>query len=119
VTVNWVAPDARGSPITAYTIEFKGADGLYYAQLTDCDGSNPTIRDSVTCSVSAYSLHVAPFNLPWNSEVWAKVSATNLYGTSDMSSEGNGATMISVPDAPVSLAEDLAERTGSTLGLVW
>lgn len=47
------------------------------------------------------------------------MSATNIYGTSEVSVVGSGATIISVPDSPEALAEDAAERTGSTLGLVW
>lgn len=35
--------------------------------------------------------------------VFAKVSATNLYGESSESEAGNGATVVQVPSAPVGL----------------
>jgi hypothetical protein len=62
---------------------------------------------------------MAPFVLPWSSEVWVKVSVTNLYGTSELSDEGNGAVIYAVPDAPVNVQENYADRTGSTLGIIW
>jgi len=48
-----------------------------------------------------------------------KVVATNLYGDSTESSEGNGAVITTSPDAPVNLAENTSQRTKSTLGLTW
>ena len=51
--------------------------------------------------------------------IYAKVSATNFYGESALSTEGNGATYTTVPDAPVSIAEDFSERTSTDIGLTW
>jgi hypothetical protein len=36
-----------------------------------------------------------------------------------VSAAGNGAVIIMQPDAPISLAEVVASRTVSTLGLTW
>jgi hypothetical protein len=39
LTINWVAPDARGSPIISYEIYFRQADETTFTlQLTDCNG---------------------------------------------------------------------------------
>lgn len=42
-----------------------------------------------------------------------------MNGYSPLSLEGNGAVIITSPDAPVNLAEDGAARTKSSLGLTW
>jgi hypothetical protein len=47
------------------------------------------------------------------------VRATNLYGDSDYSPEGNGAVIVRIPDAPVNLIEDYNERTPTSLGIQW
>ena len=36
-----------------------------------------------------------------------------------MSPAGNGATILTVPDAPLSLAEVLSSKTATTIGLSW
>lgn len=64
-------------------------------------------------------LIVEPFSLSWGTSVYAKVSATNEKGTSSQSSAGNGAIIITYPDAPVDLEEDPSIRTYYTLGLTW
>jgi len=65
------------------------------------------------------TLRAAPFNLDWGVSVWAKVSATNVIGTTEFSSEGNGAIMLTSPDAPINLANVPEITTGSQIGLVW
>jgi hypothetical protein len=62
---------------------------------------------------------VNAFQLPWASEIWAKVVATNIYGDSDVSEPGNGAVMYFYPDKPVDVAEDMNDRSISTVGLYW
>ena len=64
-------------------------------------------------------MRAEPFNLNWGDSVHAKLKATNVKGTSSYSSSGNGAILITNPDAPVSLAEVYAQRSESTLGLSW
>ena len=63
-------------------------------------------------------MRAAPFNLPWGASVWAKVAANNIKGTSE-SSAGNGAVIITKPDAPINLVEEVSLRTASKLGLQW
>jgi len=50
----------------------------------------------------------APFNLPWGSSVYAKVIATNIYGNSLPSNFGNGAIILTYPDAPTTLQNNLS-----------
>jgi len=47
------------------------------------------------------------------------VTATNVYGETAQSTAGNGATYTRVPDAPVSLTEDVSLRSSTTLGFTW
>ena len=63
--------------------------------------------------------NLSPFSLPWGTEVFAKVKATNVYGDSDYSELGGGGIIVRVPDSPVNLSENYSERTPSTIGLTW
>lgn len=53
------------------------------------------------------TLTAAPFNLPWSSSISAKVIAFNAYGDSLTSDAGNGAVIITYPDAPYDLTENV------------
>jgi hypothetical protein len=44
--------------------------------------------------------------LPWGSDIYATISAINDVGTSLPSIEGNGAKIITNPDAPLNVADD-------------
>lgn len=122
--MTWIAPDNGGSPITHYTIYFRAVDGTtFFTQLDFCDGTNPIIRDSTSCVVPSIILHETVFNLPWSSHIYCKVVATNIYGDSLESIEGDGAVILAVPDAPVNLNEDYSKRYATLdigqLGLTW
>jgi hypothetical protein len=60
-----------------------------------------------------------PYSLAWGANVYAKVVAINIYGQSDESIVGNGADIITSPDAPISLAENYALRSATSLSLTW
>jgi hypothetical protein len=64
-------------------------------------------------------LRSLPFSLDWGDSVYAKLSATNLYGDSEVSLEGNGAVITTTPFVPINLAEDTSKRTKSILGITW
>jgi hypothetical protein len=49
-------------------------------------------------------VRAAPFNLVWGSSVFAKIIAGNVVGSSEASPIGNGAVILTVPDAPTNLA---------------
>ena len=79
------------------------SDGATFsaASLTDCNGSSPSVLLSLSCNIPIASLQAAPFNLPWGSSIYATVSATNIVNTSSDSVSGNGALIITNPDAPL------------------
>jgi hypothetical protein len=47
------------------------------------------------------------------------VIAINLYGYSDESLVGNGAIILTNPDAPINLAETISARTPTTITFSW
>ena len=43
VMIDWVAPNANGSPITSYLITIKQFDGVFTTELVGCNGASSTI----------------------------------------------------------------------------
>jgi hypothetical protein len=84
-----------------------------------CDGGDAVIRDATQCTIPVSALKAAPFSLPWGEHVFAKVLATNIYGSSESSEPGNGAMITTNPDPPIDIVEDYSKRTPTTLGIVW
>ncbi len=118
--ISWSAPFNGGSPLTSYTVLIRNADAINYsAELTSCDGSNPTILNSATCNIPIATLQQPPFNLPWGSSIYAKVTATNLVNPSTESNVGNGAIILTSPDAPLSLDNVPAITDATRIGLSW
>ena len=64
------------------------------------------------------TLKGAPYNLPWGSSVFASVFASNIYGDGTTGT-GNGAKILTNPDAPLNLALDLTKMTPTAIGLTW
>jgi hypothetical protein len=60
-----------------------------------------------------------PFSLPWGSSIFAKIQANNTYGLSGISPGGNGAIILTNPDAPLNLVEVMAAKTSKSIGLSW
>lgn len=60
-----------------------------------------------------------PFNLPWGTDVSAKVVAYNAYGDSQESDIGGGAVIVTYPDPPVNLSENVQTRGATQIGLTW
>ena len=54
------------------------------------------------------TLKAAPFSLDWGKSIYAKVKAQNIVGQSDFSLEGNGAIILTTPNAPVTLVKNVA-----------
>ena len=75
----------------------------FSTELTSCHGGNVDVMLTTSCTIPTATLRAAPFNLPWGSSIYAKVYASNLYGNSLVSTVGNGAIILTNPDAPVSL----------------
>ena len=73
------------------------------SQLT---GALPLIVDAKKCSVHVSVLRASPYSLEWGAHVYAKVVATNVYGSADASESGDGAMITTYPDPPTALVED-------------
>lgn len=74
---------------------------------------------NLQCSVPVNKLKQAPFSHPWGVSIYAYIVAVNDYGDSAPSERGNGAVIITKPDAPLQLIEDYAHRLPTQIGLEW
>ena len=108
VLIDWVQPNQNGSPITSYFVFIQQNDLSFGVDLANCDGSTATIVANAGCSVLISTLTAAPFSLPWGSSIFAKIIAVNNYGPSTASPVGNGAVILTIPDAPLNVANDAA-----------
>jgi hypothetical protein len=55
----------------------------------------------------------------WGSSIYAKVIAHNIYGASATSIVGNGAVILTNPDAPLNLAEVVESRAPTSITISW
>ena len=126
--MQWAAPSSDpvtnfGTAYTSYSILIQsGADpNVFYADLTNCDGSSPAVMSGLSCHIPISVLLGTPYMISIGSSVQVKVAALNVVGTSPYSQVGNGAviTMSFVPDAPINLARDEVETTRTQVGLLW
>lgn len=96
------------------------SDGVTYTEdAVSCDGTDSTIVSNTQCSIPISTLTQAPYSLSIGDYVSAKLIAINIKGDSVESSAGSGAFIITVPNAPINLAENTAQRTVSDLGITW
>jgi len=61
----------------------------------------------------------SPFNCVWGSSISATVTAFNQYGASYTSDLGNGAVILTNPDAPTQLQEVIANRSPTSITIKW
>jgi hypothetical protein len=94
-------------------------DITFSEELVSCDGTDSSIVTNVQCSIPSATLNAAPYNIDWGNSVYAKLSAINIYGESSMSLEGNGGIIITKPDPPTNIIEDIAQRTLNSIGFYW
>lgn len=73
----------------------------------------------MSCTIPTSVFNSSPVLLPWGSSVIAKVVAVNSKGSSIASAEGNGAIILTNPDAPLLLANNPDVTTGQVIGLTW
>ena len=119
VNVEWSESFDQGSPIKGYKLFIQGHDGEYRHETTECDGNSAEVIANRVCLISLSRLTAAPYSLVLDESIWVKVIATNIYGDSEFSVEGNGALIKLVPDAPISLACDFAATNAFTIALTW
>jgi hypothetical protein len=103
VVINWTAPNDGGSAITGYLVTIKQKDSSFSSDIVNCDMTSSV---ATSCTVPVTVLRAAPFSLDWGDSAFAKVIATNIYGDSLESLEGNGAYITTNPDQPTNLVED-------------
>lgn len=116
----WIAPYDGSSPITNYIITILNADGVTYStELSNCNGSVSSIVTGTNCIIPIHVLRSAPFFLDWGTSVFAKVIASNIVSNSLTSPAGNGAIILTVPDAPINLANVISQTLGEQIGLSW
>lgn len=121
VIISWTAPDPQGWAILGYRIYIGESDTVTYTiDTANCDGTtDASILANARCTVPISSLIVWPYSLAWGSHVYAKVVAYNGNGDSLTSAIGNGAIILTYPDAPLNLAETVLARTASTITFTW
>ena len=100
IVVDWTAPVDNGATITSYTIKIKQNDSSFSVELTNCDGSDATIKSNTQCTIPIATLQASPFSLPDGATVVATVLATNSDGASGTSSEGGSAVLPAIPATP-------------------
>ena len=77
------------------------------------------IVQETKCTVKVATLRVSPFLIPWGQGIYARIIATNYLGSSAASEAGNGAVVLTFPDEPINLANNLLITWGTTIGLTW
>ena len=87
VFISWVAPATGGAPISLYIVTIRNKQGTFITESVSCAVT------TTTCLVPITTLIAAPYNLYWGDAVYATVAARNAKGTSDASSQGNGALL--------------------------
>ena len=85
-------------------MQIKQEDGAFSENVANCNGGQALIVASRKCYIPVSVLRDVPYAHEWGASIYATVSATNVLGTSADSAEGNGAIMLTVPDAPVGLS---------------
>jgi hypothetical protein len=121
VVVTWTAPDARGSPIVSYLVEFaKKGSTTIWSVVPTCDGSVATIRDAHTCTVSMDVFQTATFGYGFDDVVYVRVTASNFYlaGVESPACGDTGARIRVVPSQMSPPTEDMTS-TDTQLLLHW
>ena len=121
VEITWDLPYNGGSPITGYIIRIRHFDGVNFsANTVYCDGLNTlTIINTRKCSVPISAITGDPYQLPWGTGVYADLQAFNTIGGGAVSSQGNGAVILIVPDPPINLENVPSITDAHQIGLTW
>lgn len=123
VVITWTQPFDGASPITAYKIRIGQQGNTVYTEDTvSCDGSNPSVKESLSCAVPISTLKAAPYSLDWGVGVYAIVSAINVVGPSVFSLPtltADAGIILTNPDAPKNVFNVASVTSGSQVGLSW
>jgi hypothetical protein len=119
VTITWTSPVTNGSPITSFKIYIRSIDLSFIQETGSCDGTSNTIISSRTCNVSLSLLRALPYSLVKGDSVYVKIISVNVYGDSNYSEEANGAVIQYVPDAPISLTNNILSTNAYQIMFTW
>lgn len=112
--IDWSIPYDGSTQITGYIVSIIHNDGLTYSEETaNCNGLDAAVVLNHQCAVLISDLREAPFHHVWGASISAKVIAINIIGNSAVSDPGNGAIILTSPDAPVALANVPSITTSS------
>jgi hypothetical protein len=79
--IAWPATSSiHSSAITSYVIQIKKADGTYAVNVTECDGSSPTIVTNRYCTILMSTLTGPAYSLTAGTPIIAQVAAVNAAG---------------------------------------
>ena len=65
------------------------------------------------------ALRASPYSHPWGASIYAKVIFINVVGESTESAEGNNAIILTVPDAPINLANNPVQTSATQISISW
>lgn len=120
ILIQWTAPADGGSPIFEYVVLIRQNEGLYFSRDTaSCNGYTVEALQQHKCYVPISTLRGSPWLLEWGSHVFAKVQAKTLVGDSPWSAVGNGAEIVSVPDAPQSFMNNVGLSHKTLIAVTW
>jgi hypothetical protein len=77
------------------------------------------VIENSQCIIYLDTLTAAPFNLVQDDSVYVKVISTNIYGSSELSHEGNGAQIWLRPDPPINFVNRPEITDNSQIGIMW
>lgn len=118
VKITWDKPIENGTPVIAYTVLIKKADGGFL-ETSSCNGTIPAIRDAKECIFDLSLLYDSPYSLVLANKIEAKIIAHNAYGPSAESDVGGTALIVFVPSQPLSLANNSTITMGTSIGITW
>ena len=117
VVVNWELPSFQGgSEVTGYRVLIETITGDFAPEPVNCDMSK---SKASTCTISLIKLTQDPFNLVARQSIRAKVAAINIVGDSEPSLVGDGAILVTKPEAPFDLKIDASQTSASQIVVKW
>ena len=94
ITVNWTLPSLNGGAVVKFNIYLMRNDGNYNINPVFCDGSQSSTIAALSCTFDISNITSSPFNLSPGSLIIVKLSLTNSFGDSSISSPNtSGATV--------------------------
>jgi hypothetical protein len=89
VKITYVEPANNGSPVLAYEIKIKAANGTFYTT-SECNGT------TTSCDVNMTTLRAEPFNLVRGNNIRAVVKSNNSVGWATQYSPENTGNVVLV-----------------------